>query len=196
MRQRRRLRLVALVSGAWGALVACGPSDAPPPAGASRGGAPWFTEVSSDAGLAFRHVSGQAGQYLFPEAFSGGACLLDHDADGDLDLYLVQGGRLAPGPEPPPANVLMENLGGLRFGDATARAGVGDPGYGMGCTTGDPDADGDVDLHVTNVGPNVLFRNEGDGTFADATDASPPAARRFRWPRARSRPGRAGNRCR
>ena len=42
----------------------------------------------------------------------------------------------------------------------------------MGCAVGDYDGDGDRDLYVTNVGRNVLYRNEGDGTFADVTDAA------------------------
>ncbi|MCH7703014.1 MAG: VCBS repeat-containing protein, partial [Planctomycetes bacterium] len=57
----------------------------------------------------------------------------------------------------------------LRFTDVTDAAGVGDTGYGMGCAVGDYDNDGDLDLFVTNFGPNVLYRNNGDGTFSDAS---------------------------
>jgi hypothetical protein len=39
----------------------------------------------------------------------------------------------------------------------------------MGAAAGDYDADGDIDLYVTNVGANVLYRNEGDGTFTDVS---------------------------
>ena len=54
------------------------------------------------------------------------------------------------------------------FTDVTEAAGVGDPdGFGMGATFADYDDDGDVDLYVTNLGPNRLFRNRGDGTFED-----------------------------
>ena len=47
-----------------------------------------------------------------------------------------------------------------------------DPGYGMGVTAGDYDNDGDVDLYVTNWGPNVLLRNDGGGRFEDVTKAA------------------------
>ena len=52
----------------------------------------------------------------------------------------------------------------------TERAGVGDTGYGIAVTCGDYDGDGDVDLYLSNFGPNVLYQNNGDGTFTDVTD--------------------------
>ena len=64
---------------------------------------------------------------------------------------------------------LYRNTGGGHFADQTATAGVGDPGYGMGCAVGDYDNDGDADLYVANYGPNTLYRNEGRGTFAQVT---------------------------
>ena len=57
----------------------------------------------------------------------------------------------------------------LTFKDVTATAGVGDMGYGMGVAAADYDGDGDLDLYVLNYGPNVLYRNDGDGTFTDVT---------------------------
>jgi hypothetical protein len=56
-----------------------------------------------------------------------------------------------------------------RFTDVTDRSGIIATGYGMGATTGDFDNDGWVDLYVTNLGSNQLFRNNGDGTFSDVT---------------------------
>jgi hypothetical protein len=46
---------------------------------------------------------------------------------------------------------------------------VGDLGYGLGVTVGDYDNDGAPDLYLNNYGPNVLYRNNGDGTFTDMT---------------------------
>ena len=59
--------------------------------------------------------------------------------------------------------------GELSFEDVTVAAGVGHTGYGMGAATGDCDGDGDVDLFVSNYGPDALYGNNGDGTFADIT---------------------------
>jgi hypothetical protein len=53
----------------------------------------------------------------------------------------------------------------------TDRAGVGDSGWALACTTADYDSDGDVDLFVANdFGKNVLYRNRGDGSFDDVTE--------------------------
>ncbi|NIV47420.1 MAG: CRTAC1 family protein, partial [Gammaproteobacteria bacterium] len=98
------------------------------------------------------------------------------------DVYLVQGAPLGKGkpltppPASPPRDRLFENRldqeKGLRFEDVTDAAGLAATGYGMGVAAGDVDNDGDVDLYVTNYGPNQLWRNRGDGTFEDVTAAS------------------------
>ena len=54
----------------------------------------------------------------------------------------------------------------------TGKAGVGDQGFGFGCSAADFDGDGDLDLYVLNYGPNVFYRNNGDGTFTDVSEAS------------------------
>jgi len=142
-----------------------------------------FVDVTDEVGLHFRHFTGAAGKFYFPEIMGSGCAVFDYDSDGDLDVYAVQGALLdesatleqAAFPfvgEPPPRNRLFRNdldRGGLHFTDVTDSAGVGDAGYGMGCAAGDYDNDGFVDLYVTNYGPNVLYRNNGDGTFTDVT---------------------------
>ncbi len=130
---------------------------------------PWFEDVTARSNVDFEHTSGHDGHYWFPEISTGGVGLLDYDGDGYLDLYFVQGGSLGPSGTAGPGNKLYRNRGDWTFEDVTEIAGVGDAGYGMGCTAGDYDEDGDVDLYVTNVGQNVLYRNNGDGTFTDVT---------------------------
>lgn len=159
-------RAVLPLSLVW--LAACG--GAKTGTKSSSDSAPWFENVVDGSGIDFEHVSGPQ-RFWFPEIMGGGVALLDYDADGWLDIYLVQSGDLEPG-SARPGNALYRNLGGWRFEDVTAAAGVGDRGYGMGCTVGDYDGDGDLDLYVTNLGPNVLYRNEGDGTFTDVARAS------------------------
>ena len=56
-----------------------------------------------------------------------------------------------------------------RWTDVTSIAGVGDTTYSIGCSCGDIDNDGDIDLYVTNFGGDILFRNNNDGTFTDIT---------------------------
>jgi hypothetical protein len=117
-----------------------------------------------------------------------GLAWLDYDADGDLDLYIVQGASLDPdtspaqasppwaGSEPPTDRLFRNDLviaaDGTRrvqFVDVTDSSGISAEGFGMGVAVGDYDNDGRVDLYVTQVGPNLLFHNNGDGTFSDET---------------------------
>ncbi|MEM9384694.1 MAG: CRTAC1 family protein [Pseudomonadota bacterium] len=142
----------------------------------------WFTEVSDTAYVDFTHVRALTTRLWLPEIMSGGAAWLDADGDGRLDLYLVQGGFLGSlakdtgdleGADPidMPTNVLLRNAGD-HFEDITLTSGTGDQAYGMGAAAGDYDGDGDTDLYVTNLGPNVLYRNDGKGRFTNVTASS------------------------
>ncbi|HED64930.1 MAG TPA: CRTAC1 family protein [Planctomycetes bacterium] len=141
-------------------------ADAPP--GRTDLPEPWFEESALSHGIEFTYDSGADGDYHMPEIMGGGAALFDMDSDGDLDLYLTQGGPLL-APEEREPNRLFENTGGGRFRDVTAGSGAGDRGYGNGVACGDVDGDGDIDLYITNTGRNTLLLNEGAGHFRDAT---------------------------
>ena len=97
---------------------------------------------------------------------------LDFDNDGDPDIYLVNdfGSQLNP-------NVLWRNDGPIntgewQFSDVSAASGADLGIFGMGLAVGDYDNDGDFDLYMTNMGPNQLLRNEGDGTFSNTTEVA------------------------
>jgi len=150
----------------WGCAPAPERSAAAPVAAA---GPAWFEEVAASRGITWAHRSGHGTRFLLPEIMGGGAALFDMDADGDLDLYLVQSGSVLEGGKKDPSNRLYRNRGDGRFDDATAGSGTDVGGYGMGVASGDYDNDGDPDLFVTNAGPSVLLRNDGDGRFTDAT---------------------------
>jgi len=136
-----------------------------------------FTDVTEKAGV------GDTG-------FGLGVAVGDYDNDGDSDIYLNNHGP----------NVLYRNDGDGTFTDVTEKAGVGG-GFQMGAGTCflDMDKDGDLDLYVSNylkfsyethstntingipvyVGPgtypfvaDILYRNNGDGTFTDVSEAS------------------------
>jgi len=126
-------------------------------------------------------------KYLI-ETMPGGVALLDYNNDGLLDIFLVNGGRLT-NPTQPPFNfgrsdprywnrLYRQNKDGS-FTDVTERAGlanIGDTNYGMGVAVGDYDNDGFPDIYVTNFGKNVLYHNNGDGTFTDVTAKAGVAA--------------------
>jgi hypothetical protein len=143
--------------------------------------APLFVESAAEAGLTFTHVNGASGRYYIAEEMGAGVALFDYDSDGDLDVFLVQGGPLgddvSPSRGPRPTSRLFRNdltapgngRPALHFTDVTERAGLGLEAYGMGATTGDYDNDGDLDLFVTTFGPDTLYRNNGNGTFSDVT---------------------------
>jgi hypothetical protein len=133
-----------------------------------------FEESASRAGVVFRHLNGASPEKYMWETMGSGLALFDLEGDGDLDLYLVNGGRPAGGTGPEPAHdALFVNDGQGRFTDVSRRAGLaGEAAYGMGVAAGDYDGDGDVDLFVANYGPDALYRNNGDGTLTDVAAAA------------------------
>ncbi|MHC4794507.1 MAG: FG-GAP repeat domain-containing protein, partial [Planctomycetota bacterium] len=159
---------------ASGGLSGCGgsePASPPTPAEDSsrvdgaipEAAAPWFRESASERGLEFQIDAALAATPRLPEIVPGGGAAIDFDDDGWLDLYLLQATGAG-------GNRLFRNLGDGRFEDVTAGSGLADVGFAMGVTTGDYDADGDVDLFVSNFGVDRLFRNEGGGRFLDVTE--------------------------
>ncbi len=123
-------------------------------------------EVSADLGLDFVHASGSSGEKHLPESMGSGLAWLDYDGDGWLDLYLVQAGEFPPLGSAKAGNRLLRSREGRGFEDVTEAAGVGHRGYGQGVVTGDAVGDGDVDLVVTNYGPDTVLVNRGDGTVS------------------------------
>jgi hypothetical protein len=136
-------------------------------------------DVTARAGIDFVHSSGASAEKYMVETFGSGVAWIDYDNDGFPDLFFVNG---APGS----ANVLYHNNRDGTFTDVTRRAGVagdgaGKPAYKTGVAAGDYDNDGDLDLYVTAFGPNVLYRNNGNGTFTDVTSAAGVAGGPAEW---------------
>ncbi|MEM6800167.1 MAG: FG-GAP-like repeat-containing protein [Bacteroidota bacterium] len=85
---------------------------------------------------------------------------IDYDQDGYLDVYIAQSLL---------SNILWRNEGGKGFRDVTAEARIRDIGRSLGAVALDYDLDGDQDLFQTRDGidKNLLFQNNGDGSFSE-----------------------------
>ncbi len=152
------------------------------------GGGLAFTDDAQAVGLRFVYDNAETPIHQLPEPFGGGLALLDYDGDGWLDVYCVQGGPFAPSSDHGSSSAgagdhLFHNRGDGTFEDATDRSGIGrfPRGHGHGIAVGDVDADGHPDVFVTRWGSYALYRNRGDGTFEDVTDAWGLGGRRD-WP--------------
>ena len=130
-----------------------------------------FVDVTEKAGINFRHVNGAEGSYRLPETLGAGGAFFDADNDGFLDIYLVNSGYWDKSPSAKQTtSALYRNNRDGTFTDITTPARVENLGnYGQGAACADYDNDGNVDLYVTNFGANVLYRNNGNGTFTDVT---------------------------
>jgi tetratricopeptide (TPR) repeat protein len=119
-----------------------------------------FVDVTRDAGILSK-VSSLSNL----ENYSGqgpGACFLDYDNDGKVDVFLPDNGAQG-------GMSLFHNLGNGRFEDVTQQAGL-DPGiHGVGCTAGDYDNDGFTDMAVAVDGHVKLLHNEKGVRFKDVT---------------------------
>jgi hypothetical protein len=168
-------------------LAGCGrqPAVSQAPSAAIR-----FVDVTAKAGIRFRHTHGGFGKKYLPETNGSGVAWLDYDGDGWQDLLFVncrsmrrdaaQGSRLrAQSLEPTAA--LYRNRGDGTFEDRTAGSGLDASMYGQGVSAADYDGDGDVDVLITCLGPNHLFRNDGGGRFTDVTEAAGLGGERNPW---------------
>src|ERR1700739_3386229 len=139
-------------------------------------------EPTLPRGLDFTHRNSPTPQKYLIETMGGGVALLDYNNDGLLDIFLVNSGRLTSPMQTPEDfnrhdpmywNRLFRQNRDRSFTDVTAAAGLsnaGDVNYGMGVAVGDYDNDGYPDLYVTSYGKNILYHNNGDGTFTDVTE--------------------------
>jgi hypothetical protein len=127
-----------------------------------------FTDELSRSGISFKHrIVDDAGRTYKAAHYDhgNGIAIADVDGDGLSDVYFVSqvGG-----------NELWKNLGGGRFQNITASAGVAVAGkVGVSASFADIDNDGDADLYVTTVrAGNQLFENDGSGRFRDISAAA------------------------
>ena len=131
-----------------------------------------FTDVTSSAGLNFKHNNGAYGGKFLPETLGSGCAFLDYDADGWQDVLLVNSADWPGHVRQRSTLKLYRNNRNGTFSDVTRAAGLDIEMYGMAVAVGDYNNDGFPDILITCVGQNRLFRNTRKGTFVDVTNAS------------------------
>lgn len=145
-----------------------------------------FVEVTADAGIQIPFAFGSPDRPWVTDSGGAGAGWLDFDLDGRLDLVLLSG---LPGPSDRPAAAtaaalagqplpesllpdgtlpryrLLRGAGRGAFEAAPPEAGLHDASWASAVAVADVDDDGYPDVYVTSIGPNRLYRNNGDGSF-------------------------------
>jgi tetratricopeptide (TPR) repeat protein len=132
-----------------------------------------FVDVTMKAGIITKPSpigsatmeDGYVERHLAEGIVGTGACFLDYDGDGLVDVFVTDDG-------PQGGFGLYHNLGNGKFEDVTKAAGLDPSLHGIGCTAGDYDNDGATDLVVSFRHRVMLLHNEKNGTFKDVTEAS------------------------
>ncbi|HEX2860096.1 MAG TPA: VCBS repeat-containing protein, partial [Lacunisphaera sp.] len=162
------LGLFALTAG--GVVAAEALASAPLAAWSASRGATLFTALpAAQTGIVAenRYADPRMWKEKFQEfkfgAMGTGVAVGDYDGDGKADVFVVSKTE---------TSRLFRNLGGWKFEDVTAKAGIAEPGKPAGWTQGaafaDVNNDGHLDLYLCRFGmPNLLFMNQGDGTFRE-----------------------------
>lgn len=195
--ERKHLQLVPTLVAIGSFVAACHPGTlqaqgmaAPdakvmPPIPLPEGVAPpqvEFTDVAEAGGLAASTSVPELQQPMryLTETTGTGVAIIDYDRDGLSDLFFVGPGRDA-SDQRGRAHRLFRNLGGLRFRDVSAEAGLTGTGWGQGVCAGDFDRDGFTDVFVTQWGYDVLLRNLDGSGFRDEADERGVAGEARRW---------------
>lgn len=140
-----------------------------------------FTEGAAAAGIRAQVRCGGPEKRWIPEANGSGAAWLDYDNDGLMDLLIVNGSgmdelrRVVAGQPPTPAKngvYLFHNLGNGKFEDVTERAGLANAYWGTGANAADYNNDGYTDILITTIGVDLLYKNNGNGTFTEVGGAA------------------------
>ena len=133
---------------------------------ATGGSAGRFVLVAADWGIEFEHQ--QLDELPDIGHITGsGVALGDFDGNGWTDIYLLN--STPEGVEGHRACALYLNAGGGRFVAAADAGGANPGGLNMGAVSADYDNDGDLDLYISRIGPDLMFRNDGKGHFEDVT---------------------------
>ncbi len=137
---------------------------------------PHFSDVAPRSSISYVTNNNYTGRKYFQQPMCGGIAALDYDKDGRIDIFFTNGARYPEFKKDDPSfyNCLLRNQGEGAFKDVTreARLTGSQMGFCYGAAAGDYDNDGYTDLFVAASPTNVLYHNNGDGTFVDVTERS------------------------
>jgi hypothetical protein len=170
--------LVALALGLMVPSAGCGtppveavPSPLQPRVRPTTG--PWFVDRAHEYGLDIVTRCGSPEKSSVLDSLGAGVGLFDYDGDGDLDLFVTACSHVVDGTLKSAGGPwLFRNDGPGRWADVTSSSGLTYTGWAQAVAVADYDGDGDLDLFVAHHGPDVLWQNQGDGTFKDVTEAA------------------------
>lgn len=131
-------------------------------------------DATATFGDSFMHQDGNDGQSYLYQLMSAGLATFDYDNDGYTDAYFLNGGHSTSQPIHMGNALLQLRYTGsnTQFRDVSRAAGLDYRGVGLGVAVTDFNNDGFEDVYVSNFGNNLLFQNNGDGTFSDVTDVA------------------------
>ena len=159
----------------WGVLAADFDNDGDrdvyfPTGGFTGAQANTFLRNDLNTSGTFTDMTANSGDTQLSSFSSFGGTVLDYDNDGDLDIFVSNNGVAVGGSV---RNALLRNDGNFTFTEVSVAAGITHVGDYRHCSSGDVDNDGFVDIFVGNyVGDNLLYHNNGDGTFTDTASFS------------------------
>jgi hypothetical protein len=137
---------------------------------------PHSTDIAPQSKIFYTTNNDFRGRKYFPQPMCGGVAILDYDHDGLMDILFTNGAKLPKLKKTNPSfyNCVLRDKGDGTFEDVTKKAGVSgeDLGFSYGVAAGDYDNDGWTDLFIANTGKNMLYHNNGNGTFTDVTAQS------------------------
>jgi predicted Zn-dependent protease len=135
-----------------------------------------LTNVAELAELNMEYMPGPPGtnlnQLLMHQTIGGGIATLDYDLDGWPDLHFTQGSGTPFENSGSESDQLFRNYQGEAFSKVAQNAGIAHRGFGQGATSADLNQDGFPDLVIANIGRNIIYINNGDGTFSDLDQES------------------------
>jgi len=177
----KKLKIFAFLFVVLGLILGCDLTDKPPSKSKQKivtkiptPNKDFFQEIGKEIGLNAQHSIGDDRINNIVESVGGGAAFLDYDQDGYLDLFTcsgtwIKGFSKSAKPTKTAHNHLYHNLKDGTFEEVTEKAGLDFPFYSMGISVGDYNNDGFPDIFLSNYGPNVFYKNNGDGTFTNLT---------------------------